>query len=86
MSLLTIDGASLTKARLAKAIDQAEVARNVGVNKSQICRWEQGITQPPRDAVFALVEFFGVNDFVRLNGKAVLTAEEIEVVRKLREG
>jgi hypothetical protein len=33
-----------------------------------------------------LVDLLGTHDFVRLNGKAVLTAEEIEVVRKLREG
>ena len=84
--LLTADGSALTKARCGKRLGQDEVAQSLGVNKSTISRWEQGLTQPSQEKVFAMVDLFGTNDFVRLNGKAVLTAEEIEVVRKLRDG
>jgi transcriptional regulator with XRE-family HTH domain len=85
-SLLTVDGATLTAARVAKRLGQDEVARHVGKDKATISRWEQGLTRPSQDKVFELVELLGTNSFVRLNGKAVLTSEEIEVVRKLREG
>jgi DNA-binding XRE family transcriptional regulator len=84
--LLTVDGAALTVARVDRGLDQQKVAEQVGVNKSTVCRWEQGFTQPSQPVAFALVELLGTDNFVRLNGKAVLTAEEIEVVRKLREG
>lgn len=85
--LLTVDGEALTSARVGVQLKQEDVAQRVGgINKSTVCRWEQGLTNPNQDQVFALVELFGTNDFVRLNGRAVLTAEEIEVVRKLREG
>ena len=84
--LLTVDGASLTKARTDKHLGQDEVARSVGKDKATISRWEQEFTRPSQEKVFELVELLGTNNFVRLNGKAVLTSEEIEVVRKLREG
>ncbi len=85
-ALLTVDGAALTKARCDRGLGQDEVARQIGKDKATVCRWEQGFTRPSQQKVFELVELFGTNDFVRLNGKAVLTTEEIEVVRKLREG
>ena len=86
--LLTVDGASLTRARLAKGFGVADVVKELGdgMNKSTVSRWETGMLQPSPQRLFALVDLFGANDFVRLNGKAVLTSEEIEVVRKLREG
>lgn len=84
--LLTANGAALTRARIKKGMGQEDVAQQMGLNRSTICRWEQGFSQPSQDRVFELVDLFGTNDFVRLNGRAVLTAEEIEVVRKLREG
>jgi transcriptional regulator with XRE-family HTH domain len=82
--LLTANGAALTKARLRKRLAQEEVAQRVGIDKSTICRWEQGVIQTPQDKVFQLVELLGTDDFVRLNGKVVLTKEEIEAVRQLR--
>ena len=42
--------------------------------------------QPSLKRLFKLVEILGTENFIRLNGRAVLTTEEIEVVRKLREG
>ncbi len=86
VSLLTVDGYELTQARIGKRMDQETIAQRVGVNKSTISRWEQGLTRPSQDKVFELVDLLGTDNFVRLNGKAVLTTEEIEVVRKLREG
>ena len=84
--LLAVDGAALTQARCDRHLGQDEVAQFVGKDKSTVCRWEMGRSQPSPAILWKLVDLFGTNDFVRLNGKAVLTAEEIEVVRKLREG
>lgn len=86
--LLTVDGATLTKARLRKRLGQDDVAARLGgeTSKSSVSRWETGAMQPSMERLFKLVEILGTDNFIRLNGKAVLTAEEIEVVRNLREG
>ena len=65
-----------------------EVVRNLGdgVKQSSVEPMGTRNAEPIPKRLFALVDLFGTNDFVRLNGKAVLTSEEIEVVRKLREG
>jgi transcriptional regulator with XRE-family HTH domain len=86
--LLTVDGAALTKARFKSQLSMEDVVQQlgVGVNKSSVSRWEQGVLNPSPERLWKLVDIFGTQDFIRLNGKAVLTAEEIEVVRKLREG
>ena len=86
--LLTVDGAALTKARFKSQLSMEEVVQRLGagVNKSSVSRWEQNVLQPSAERLWKLVDLFGTQDFIRLNGKAVLTAEEIEVVRKLREG
>ena len=86
--LLTVDGGALTKARCNKQLSMDDVARLIGdgMNKSAVSRWEQGVFNPSKERLWKLVDLLGTNNFVRLNGKAVLTAEEIEVVRKLREG
>lgn len=86
--LLTVDGAALTKERCNNGLSVEEVALRIGpgMNKSTVSRWETGMLQPSPERLWKLVDLFGTNDFIRLNGKAVLTAEEIEVVRKLREG
>ena len=113
-NLLTVDGAALSLARINSQLSMEDLVQRLGegMNKSTVSRWEQGILQPSQERLFALVELFGTNDFVRLNdkatiteaeelvlrglrrelvigrlnGKALLTAEEIEVVRKMREG
>lgn len=87
-SLLTVDGAALTRARFRNDMRVEDVALRLGdgMNKSTVSRWEQGILIPSKERLWKLVDLFGTQDFIRLNGKAVLTAEEIEVVRKLREG
>jgi transcriptional regulator with XRE-family HTH domain len=86
--LLTVDGAALTRARMKSGLRAEDVAQSLGdgVNKSSVSRWEQDVLQPSPARLWKLVDLFGTQDFIRLNGKAVLTAEEIEVVRKLREG
>jgi hypothetical protein len=86
--LLTVDGAALTKARCAKEMSLEDVVQGFsdGVNISTVSRWEQGKLMPSPERLWKLIDLYGTNDFVRLNGRAVLTAEEIEVVRKLREG
>ena len=83
--LLTVGGEALTVARVNMQLAQEDVAHRLGVNKSQICRWEQGLNQPPMAKIFELVELFGVNDFVRLNEKAAITKDEATVIRGLRE-
>ena len=113
-NLLTVDGAALSLARINSQLSMEDLVQRLGegMNKSTVSRWEQGILQPSQERLFALVELFGTNDFVRLNdkatiteaeelvlrglrrelvigrlnGKVLLTAEEIEVVRKMREG
>jgi transcriptional regulator with XRE-family HTH domain len=85
-NLLTVDGAELTKARIRANLTLGDVAAKLsGCNQSSVSRWEQEKLTPSVERIFLLVDLFGTNDFVRLNGKAVLTSEEIEVVRKLRE-
>jgi len=86
--LLTVDGAALSAARIKSQLSMEEVVQQLGegVNKSSVSRWEQGVLNPSPERLWKLVDLFGTQDFIRLNGKAVLTAEEIEVVRKLREG
>ncbi len=86
-NLLTIDGAALTRARIKSQLSMEDLVQGFpGCNKSTVSRWEQGVLSPSTERLFMLVDLLGTHDFVRLNGKAVLTAEEIEVVRKLREG
>jgi transcriptional regulator with XRE-family HTH domain len=84
--LLTADGPELTKARINKNLRLEDVAQRLGdgVNRSSVSRWEQGKIQPSMERLFALVKILGTYDFVRLNGKAILTQKEIEAVRKLR--
>lgn len=85
-NLLTVDGKALTDARLAARVSQEQVAQRIGINKAKLSRWEQSQLMPSLEHIDALVAVLGTYSFVRLNGKAVLTAEEIEAVRKLREG
>ena len=86
--LLTVDGAALSKARCDCQLSMDDVVQRLGegMNKSAVSRWETGMLHPSPERLWKLVDLLGTNNFVRLNGKAVLTAEEIEVVRKLREG
>ena len=86
--LLTVDGAALTKTRCDNGLSLEDVAQRIGsgVNKSSVSRWEQSILTPSPERLWKLVDLFGTQEFIRLNGKAILTADEIEVVRKLREG
>ena len=86
--LLTVDGAALTKARFKSQLSMEDLVQRLGegMNKSTVSRWETDVLQPSPERLWKLVDLFGTQDFIRLNGKAVLTAEEIEVVRKLREG
>lgn len=86
-SLLSVDGKALTAARIRVGMSVGEVAERIpGCNKSSVSRWEQDKLVPSQERIFVLVDVYGTFDFVRLNGRAVLTTEEIEVVRKLREG
>ena len=86
--LLTVDGNALTKARFKSQLSMEDVVQRLGegMNKSTVSRWEMGILNPSPDRLWKLVDLFGTQNFIRLNGKAVLTAEEIEVVRKMRDG
>jgi predicted transcriptional regulator len=84
-SLLSVDGEALTSARVNAQMSVGDVAKKLnGCNQSSVSRWEQGKLIPSQERIFALVEMYGTFNFVRLNGRAVLTAEEIEAVRKLR--
>ena len=86
--LLTVDGNALTKARMKKGLSLEKMVQRLsdGLNKSTVSRWEQSVLNPSPERLWKLVDILGTQNFIRLNGKAVLTAEEIEVVRKMREG
>ena len=86
--LLTVDGNALTKARMKKGLSLEKMVQRLsdGLNKSTVSRWEQSVLNPSPKRLWKLVDILGTQNFIRLNGKAVLTAEEIEVVRKMREG
>ena len=86
-SLLAVDGAALTKARIAAGLSVGDVADRIPrCDKGKVSRWETGVLMPSPERLWRLVEMLGTRDFIRLNGKAVLTWEEIEAVKKLREG
>lgn len=82
--LLTVDGAALSAARVRAEISMDELAAKFQCSKGQISKWEQSKLQPSPERLWAMVDLFGTNNFVRLNGKAKLTDEEIEAVRRLR--
>lgn len=86
--LLAVDGSLLTQARIDSQLSCEAVAHRIGggIHKSTISRWERGVKNPPLSSLFELVELFGTNDFVRLNEKAVVTEQEKEVIRGLRDG
>ena len=51
--------AQLVEARLEKGISQAELARMIGTQRSNICRLESGIQNPTLDMVLKIAAALG---------------------------
>ena len=51
--------AQLVEARLEKEISQAELARMIGTQRSNICRLESGIQNPTLDMVLKIAAALG---------------------------
>lgn len=51
----------LRSSREAKALSQADVAKELGYSSPQfVSNWERGISSPPMDAIFKLAKIFDV--------------------------
>ena len=64
-----VDGAKLSKARMAAKLSMDEVAEDLGCNKSSVSRWEQGKLQPSEKRIRRMVDLYGTSDFVRANSQ-----------------
>lgn len=83
-TLLTVDGYALTQLRIKAGMPMSVLVKHFpGCNKSTISRWEQGIWNPSEERLWKLVEIFGTTEFIRLNGKVVVTGEEVEELSKM---
>ena len=55
----------LKELRNEKHISQVELAKQTGLSKSAIARWELGLTEPTATALTKLSEYYGVTvDFL----------------------
>lgn len=52
---------ALKKARVAKSLTLEEIGRHLGVNKSTVMRWENGIIPVPLKHIEKLERFTGVH-------------------------
>jgi transcriptional regulator with XRE-family HTH domain len=65
LKTLAVDGVKLTSARIAMQLSQEDVATKIGVNRSSICRWEQGIGQPTSDKLIGkMAKVLKTKDFI----------------------
>lgn len=68
-----VNGAKLSKARMAAQMSMEEVARALGCNKSQVSRWETSVLCPSPERIEKLAELFGTRGFIvknqRVEGK-----------------
>ena len=62
--------AQLVEARLEKGISQAELARMIGTQRSNICRLESGIQNPSLDMLIKITSALGKDISLLLNDKA----------------
>lgn len=84
--------------REEKNITRAELARKVGVSKTTIQKWEEGITSPRRDKIVILSQIFNVDEAYLLGiqdepiqRKAIniklrethLTDDDLQILKKL---
>jgi len=56
----SFNGARLRSARLAKRLTMRDLAEKLGVNSSQIARWESGKHLPHRTYVLAMAKLLSV--------------------------
>lgn len=83
--LLSVDGYSLTQLRIEANLSMEKLAAYFpGCNKSTISRWEQEEMIPSYERMWKLVEIFGTTEFIRLNGKAVVTEAEQAKLQTIR--
>jgi transcriptional regulator with XRE-family HTH domain len=68
-----VNGARLSKARLAAQMSLEDVARALSCNKSQVSRWEQQKLTPSPKRIELLAELFRTRNFIvkneRVEGK-----------------
>ena len=59
----------LVEARLEKGISQAELARMIGTQRSNICRLERGTQNPTLDTIVKIASALGKDVSLLLNDK-----------------
>lgn len=84
--------------REEKNITRAELARKVGVSKTTIQKWEEGLTSPRRDKIVILSQIFNVDEAYLLGiqdepiqrktiniklEKTYLTDDDLQIFKKL---
>jgi len=66
-SRFIVDGKALSEARTAANLRLEDVALQLGCNKSQVSRWEQGLLVPSEERIFQMAELLRSWAFVRGN-------------------
>lgn len=81
--LLTVDGKSLTEARIAANLSMDAAAVLIGCNKSSVSRWEQGKLVPSVQRMFSLAKIYGTQGFIKLNERATVRDEHVAALKKI---
>lgn len=62
-----VDGKALSDARLALKMSLESIALQLGCDRSQVSRWEQGQLTPSEGRILRLTQILGTQSFVREN-------------------
>lgn len=82
-------GQRIQQLRKQQGLSQVEMAKQIGVSKSQVNRYENKSVQPPADILNKLADLFGTSVDFLINGdsqeKAQATLKNNVLLQKFRE-
>jgi transcriptional regulator with XRE-family HTH domain len=62
-----VDGAELSRVRVAADMSMDRMAKKLGCNRAQVSRWEQGVLTPSEGRILIMTQILGTQSFVREN-------------------
>lgn len=71
----TVFAATLKSLRVSKGLTQKQLADELGISKSSIVSYENGLRVPSLDALAAIEDYFGVNSSYLQNGSHLRSRE-----------
>jgi transcriptional regulator with XRE-family HTH domain len=78
---LSVDGPTLSRARVECNLSMDEVVARIGGNKSNVSRWEQSMVQPSEEYITKLVRLYRRGDFVRLDASEAAIGVAIKIFK-----